>query len=96
MNVSFSARHFEATDKLRSFAVKELARVKRFAEEKASGEIILEENGNLKMVELRVSAFGRNLRAKADGPDFFKTIPKAVDKLEAQLKSTKSKLITRV
>jgi len=95
MNISFSARHFEPTEKQRAFAVKELERLDKYAEEKVSGEIILEESGDRKIVEARVNAFGRKLNATADGPDFFKVIPKVVDKLTTQLKSTKSKLIDR-
>lgn len=92
MKVTFSARHFEASDKLQKFAKDELLNLSKYFGGSVSGKVILEENGNLKAVELRLNVLGRILPSRVEGDDFYKIIPKAVEKVEKQLKSTKSKL----
>ncbi len=92
MKVTFSARHFEASEKLQEFAKNEIHRLKRYFDGTLTGTVILEKNDNLKIVELRLNALGKLLPARMEGSDFYKIIPKAVDKLERQLKSTKSKV----
>ncbi|MBT3231830.1 MAG: ribosome-associated translation inhibitor RaiA [Calditrichaeota bacterium] len=95
MKITFSARHFEATDKLKEFAKKELLRLKKYTDAASSGEIILDESKSQKIVDIRVTAFGKTLVSKMDGTDFYKVIPKVVSKLETQVRSIKSKVTTR-
>lgn len=95
MKITFSARHFEATEKLQDFAKKEFESIRKFGDEPLSGEIILEERKNQKIVDLRLTAYGKILVSNLEGPDFYKAIPKAVEKLEKQLRALKSKINTR-
>ncbi len=95
MKITFSARHFTASDKLQSFAVGEMKHLKRYFDGSLAGEIILEESGNLKVVEMRINALGKLLPVRMEGNDFYKIIPRAVAKLEKQLKSQKSKVYGR-
>lgn len=95
MKITFSARHFEASEKLQDFARKELGRVKKYFEGALEGEVILEEKGTLKAVDLRLNALGKRLIAQVEGEDFYKIIPQAVDKVEKQLKAAKSKVYNR-
>ena len=95
MKTTISARHFEASEKLQQFANNELLELEKHFEGDLIAQLILDEAGSLKTVELRVTAFGRMLPAKVEGSDFYKLIPKAVVKVEKQLKSVKSKLTSR-
>lgn len=95
MKITFSARHFEATDKLKEFAKTELLQLKKYTEATSTGEIILDENKNQKLVDIRVIAFGKTLVSKMEGTDFYKVIPKVVSKLETQIRSIKSKVTMR-
>lgn len=95
MKVTFSARHFEASEKLQQFAVSELNRLDKYFDGALSGEVVLEENANLKAAEMRLNMLGKVLPVRMEGSDFYKIIPRAVDKLEKQLKSQKSKLQSR-
>lgn len=95
MNITFSAVHFEATDKLHEFAVKEFSALQKYYTHDLEGNIVLKENGNRKVVEMRMSAYGKVLPVKLEGSDFYKTIPQAVDKLKKQLKAHKSKKFDR-
>jgi len=93
LKITFSARHFEATDKLREFATEEIKSLKKYFDGVLNAEVVLE--GTQKEVEIRISMLGKVLTAKVQGDDFYKIIPKAVEKLEAQIKSTKSKIQNR-
>jgi putative sigma-54 modulation protein len=95
MKITFSARHFEASEKLKDFATTELSRLKKYFDGVLLGEVVLEEQGGIKRAEIRIKMLGKTLPAKTEGEDFYKIIPKAIDKLEAQIKSTKSKAFSR-
>ena len=96
MKITVSARHFEATEKLKEFALAEIFRLKKYFDGVLNGEVILEENGhNNHQAEIRISMLGHTLTSKVEGTDFYKMIPKAVDKIETQLKSTKAKATQR-
>ncbi len=93
MKVTFSAVHFEATEKLQNFATKEFSKLKKYYNNDLDGDIVLKEDGNRKVVEIRMQAYGKLLPVKMDGADFYKIIPLAVDKLRKQLKTQKSKIM---
>ena len=95
MKINFAARHFEPTEKLQTFATKEMERLSRYFDGPMHGDLVLEENGDLKVAEMRLNMAGRILPVKVEGTDFYKIVPKAVEKLEKQLKAQKSKLISR-
>ncbi|MDP8228712.1 MAG: ribosome-associated translation inhibitor RaiA [Candidatus Electryoneaceae bacterium] len=95
MQITFSARHFEASDKLEQFARKELLRLEKYYDGVMKVDIILEENGSKKEVEVRLNMLGKLLPTKMDGNDFYKMIPQAIDKIAKQIKATKSKTFSR-
>ncbi|MBM3328239.1 MAG: ribosome-associated translation inhibitor RaiA [Calditrichaeota bacterium] len=92
MKVTISARHFEASDKLQTFAVREVERLRKFFDGQATAEAILEENGSQKSVELRLTMLGKLLPARVEGADFYAIIPQAVEKIARQVKATKEKV----
>ncbi len=95
MKTTISARHFEASEKLQKFANEELLALEKHFDGNLTAQLILDETGNLKTVELRVTALSKMLPAKVEGSDFYKLIPKAVEKVVKQLKSVKSKVTGR-
>jgi putative sigma-54 modulation protein len=95
MKITFSARHFEASEKLQTFTAEEIRRLKKYFDGVLNVEVVLEENHTLKVAEIRVNMLGKLLPAKVEGTDFYKIIPTAVDKIEKQIRSTKSKAFGR-
>jgi len=95
MRTTLSTRHFDASEKLLNFAQSEFNKIDRLADQEFDGKIELEENGNLKTVNLNLKAYGKVLVSRVEGADFYKIIPKCVDKIEKQLKSVKSKVYNR-
>ncbi len=95
MKITFSARHFDATEKLQNFAKKEVDGLGKYADNIKHSEIILEQNDNLKSADIRLNAFGSSFISKVEGDDFYKVIPKCVEKIRKQLKAKKSKVLSR-
>ncbi|MDP8238263.1 MAG: ribosome-associated translation inhibitor RaiA [Candidatus Hatepunaea meridiana] len=95
MKITFSARSFEATEKLENFATEEVGKLSKYLNDKITSEIILKENGTLKVVDIRLNAMGRMFKVNMEDSDFYKIIPKAVNKLGKQMKSQKSKFSSR-
>ena len=95
MKITFSARHFEASEKLQQFTTDQIRVLKKYFDGVLNAEVVLDEHGTLKEVEIRVTMLGKVLNAKTSGEDFYKVIPKAVEKIEVQVKSTKEKALGR-
>jgi ribosomal subunit interface protein len=95
MKIKFSARHFEATDQLREFVTSEIEHLSRFFEGRLSCDVVLEENGNNRAAEIRLNMLGKVLPVRVEGTDFYKLIPKGIEKLEKQMQSQKSKVTKR-
>lgn len=95
MKITLSARRFEPTERLQTFARKEVNKLERYFDGDLSGQMILEENGSRKIFDVRLNVLGKVLPVRIEGNDFYKIIPKAVNKLERQLKSQKAKVTKR-
>ena len=92
MEITISTRRFEPTEKLLAYANKEIDKLSRYFDGDLSGTVMLDESGNRKIVEARITALGKVMTVQLEGNDLYKLIPKAVDKLSRQLKSHKSKI----
>lgn len=95
MRINVSARHFKASNKLQEFAANEVMRLKKFFDNITDGEIILDWQKGSKSSEIILNVNGIRLTATEASNDFYKCIPKAVDKLESQLRRYKGKLYKR-
>jgi putative sigma-54 modulation protein len=92
MRVSISARHFKASEKLQEFATNEVMRLQKYFDNITDGEVVLSWQRSNKSSEINLNVNGTKLTAAEASDDFYKCIPKAVDKLERQLKRYKGKL----
>jgi len=92
MRVNVSARHFKASDKLQEFATTEVMRLKKYFDNILDGEVILSWQKGNKMSEINLNVNGIKLTAAEASDDFYKCIPRTVEKLERQLRKYKGKL----
>lgn len=95
MRVNVSARHFKASEKLQAFAADEVMRLRKYFDNITAGEVILSWQKGNKSSEIILNVNGTKLTATEASHDFYKCIPKAVDKLESQLRRYKGKLNKR-
>jgi len=92
MRVNVSARHFKASDKLQTFAENEVQRLLKLFDNITESEIVLDWQKGTKSSEIILNVNGTRLTASDVSTDFYKSIPKTVDKLESQLRKYKGKL----
>src|SRR5574341_1203678 len=91
MNINITARHFKAPEKLKNYARKEVARLKKYYDGIIEGEVILTWEKLTQIAEINLKVYGQTLSAKQKSEDIRKSITLAVDKLERQVEKYKEK-----
>ncbi len=94
MNVQFTARHFKAHDGLKEYALNQVSTLKKYFDGILNGNIVLrfeKTKSSVKVAEINLAVFGKNLVAIEESEDFYKSIDNAVTKLERQLVKYKEK-----
>jgi putative sigma-54 modulation protein len=92
MHITFTARHFKATNRLKEYSEKKVTRLKRYYDGIIECEIILDYEKLDQIAEIAIKVYGQRLVAIEKSEDIFKSIDAAVDKLERQVKKYKEKL----
>ncbi|HDI52481.1 ribosome-associated translation inhibitor RaiA [candidate division KSB1 bacterium] len=92
MRVTFTARHFKASEQLRQYAENEVKKLKKFFDGIVDCDVILTKQRANCTVEITINVHNSVLPVKETSDDFFKSIDLAVEKMERQLKKYKEKL----
>lgn len=95
MNITITARHFKAPDKLKEFAANETQRLSRFFDNIIDVDIILnyiKPHKSKQEAELQIKVYGQVLKVSAVSEDMYKSIDIAIKKAERQLKKYKGRL----
>jgi len=92
MRISFTARHFKPSDRLKEFATSEVARLKKYYDDILDVEIVLDYVKQSQLAELVVKVYGQSLAVEENSDDMYKSINLAVDKLERKLLKYKEKM----
>jgi putative sigma-54 modulation protein len=100
MQVIVKGRHTEVPEALKEAAVEKLEKVRRFFDRIISLEIEFSEEhsnriANKHSVEVTLTTKGHLLRAHSRGPDPSSALDAVVDKLEAQVRKLKDKMVKR-
>ncbi len=94
MNVKITSRKFRAKDSLKDYINKEVRHLEKFYDEILDVNVIMSFThlkDSIKSVEMVVQIPGKTLSATVSSDDFRKAVKSAVDKIERQLKSHKTK-----
>jgi len=92
MRISFTARHFKPSDRLKEYATSEVARLKKYYDDILDVEIILDYVKQSQLAELVVKVHGQSLAVEEKSEDMYKSINLAVEKLERKLLKYKEKM----
>jgi putative sigma-54 modulation protein len=92
MRISFTARHFQPSDKLKEFAHKEVQQLYKFFDEILEADIILDFRKQDQIAEIIIKVNGNKLAVKETSEDMYKSITLGLGKLERQLKKYRGKL----
>lgn len=95
MNLTISARNFELTDALTEFAGKKLAKLKRFEQHIINGNLILEKDKSISIVELTLQVKHSKVLCKVTTQDIYQGIIDVARKAERQLQKYEDKFKER-
>lgn len=95
MNLTISARNFELTDALTEFAGKKLAKLKRFEHHIINGNLILEKDKSISIVELTLQVKHSTVLCKVNTQDIYQGIIDVTRKAERQLQKYEDKFKER-
>jgi len=91
MRVTFTARHFRPSDRLKEVAHEEVKRLEKYFDGILDCEIILDYVKQQQIAEIVIKVYGTKLAVVEKSEDMYKSINLAVDKLETKLKRYKGK-----
>jgi len=91
MNLKIAARNFALSDALQEFANKKLQKLERFSHHIIKGELVMEKDKSLSIVELNLSVKNSVIISKVKTPDIYEGIHDVFQKVERQLKKYEDK-----
>ena len=95
MLVNITARHFKAPEKLKRFADNEIRRLERFYDGIIDCNIVMDyikSNHSKHQVEIHINVYGQVLKVSDLSDDMYKSIDKAIAKLERKLEKYKARI----
>ncbi|MFQ6003294.1 MAG: ribosome hibernation-promoting factor, HPF/YfiA family [Candidatus Zixiibacteriota bacterium] len=92
MQIRITARHFDLTEDLRSFAEKQVDKLERYFNHIIDSHLILDMEKSRMTAELKVKVYGTVLSSKYRSFDMYDSVEKVINKMEAQIKKYKAKL----
>jgi putative sigma-54 modulation protein len=92
MRITFTARHFKTSDRLKNYAEEKVKKLHRYDDTLMDVDIILDYVKQEQVAEIISKVSGNTLAVVEKSEDMYKSIDLAVDKLERKLKKHKQKL----
>lgn len=92
MQVRVTARHFDLTDNLNSYAHDEIKRLEKYFDHIIEANLTMTIEKNRQIAELSAKVYRTTLTSKAKTYDMYLAIEQVVSKMETQIKRYKSKL----
>ncbi len=99
MNIQITSRKFKAKDSLKDFITQEVNSLTKFSDEIIDATVTLSylhNQNSIKTAEILLNIPGNNLVVSESTEEFEKSVTQAVEKLERQLKTLKSKKLAKV
>jgi len=95
MELEIAARNFHLTDKLEQYARKKMRKLRRFSHHIISGDLILEKDSAINIIELNLSVKHSVITSKVKNHDFYLGINEVFKKIERQLTKYEEKFRER-
>ncbi len=95
MNLKIAARNFALTDMLEEYANKKLRKLERFSHHIIKGELVMEKDKSLSIVELNLAVKHSMIISKVKTQDIYDGISDVFRKVERQLKKYEQKFRER-
>ena len=89
MKISFTFRHMESTEALKTYAQAKLLKLQKFFHEAVAAEVTFSKERHLHAVDVHLEAGPMTYRGHEASSDMYASIDTVMDKLRAQLSSVK-------
>jgi putative sigma-54 modulation protein len=90
MNIAITFRQMESTDAMKGYAQDKVGRLQKFLREPMKGQVKLSCQSRQHSAEVDLHAGGSHYHAHETSEDMYATIDKVIDKLERQIRESKS------
>ena len=90
MNITVTFRHVDASESIKERATEKLAKLQKFLRQPMTARVTVSLEKLLHQVEARVSSGGERYEAREATEDMYASIDKVIDKLERQIRGSKS------
>jgi len=91
MRISFTARHYKPSERLKEYAQNEALRFEKFYDGIISCDIVLDYQKDIQIAEINLTVYGQKLTVVEKTDEIYKSIDKAIEKMERKLKRYKEK-----
>jgi len=92
MQIKVTARHFDLTDNLNSYATGEIERLEKYFNHIIDAQLTMSIEKNRQTADLSVKVYGTTLTSKAKTYDMYLAVEQVVSKMGTQIKRYKAKL----
>ena len=90
MNIAITFRQMESTDSVKGYAQDKIGRLQKFLREPLKGQVKLSCQSRQNSVEVDLHAGASHYHAHETSEDMYASIDKVMDKLERQIRGSKS------
>jgi putative sigma-54 modulation protein len=95
MNISFTFRHMDGSDAIKTHAQDKLAKLQKYLRQAMTGHVTVSVEGLDAVADIRIQAGGLNFHAHERSSDMYASIDMVVDKIERQIHEAKSSNVAR-
>ena len=98
MNIQITSRKFKAKESLKSEIKKQLSSLTKYNDDILDANVILSythQKDSIKTVEINLAVPGKTFSAEETSDEYGKALSKTITKLEKQLKTLKSKRLSK-
>jgi putative sigma-54 modulation protein len=92
MQISVTFRQMDASDALKAYAQEKMDRLNRYIPSPLEADVVLSTERYLQVADLSLTANGVVVRGEDKSDDMYKSIDRAVEKIERQLKKLRQKV----
>lgn len=90
MNIAITFRQMESTDAVKGYTQDKVGRLQKFLRDPMKGQVKLSCQSHQHSAEVDLHAGGSHYHAHETSEDMYATIDKVIDKLERQIRGSKS------
>ena len=96
MDLIITARNFQLSDTLQQYAKKKMSKLKRFSHYIIDGNLVLERDKSMSIIELTLSVKHAAINSKVKNVDIYRGISEVFKKIERQLDKYEAKFRERI